>query len=221
MANPLSPHTSLFSHEELASVYETLNTVDPLSESLGTDPLTSYDGIYIPAHHETSQGASGLSAASTTAKNGSPSEQILSPPTQELNQANSAHSPAESASAEIGTVPLPSVTSASTAVASTRRRELLTDEEKKANHIHSEQRRRQNIKVGLDELCTIVPNLIELKQQENEAKREKARLSSKLALGEAKILQETFDYTQELHQNMAHLDEQIAVAQKLLEQLSA
>ncbi|KAJ1974211.1 hypothetical protein H4R34_004802 [Dimargaris verticillata] len=214
MTNAPAPHADLFSHEELTSVYETLDTVDPLLASDGTDHTASYDVIYISAHHETPQGTTALSSASALVKNGLQSEQVLSPTTEELNQASSAHSSADSTTAEVGT-------SASTTASSARRRELLTEEEKKANHIHSEQRRRQNIKVGLDELCTIVPNLIELKRQENEAKREKVRLSSKLALGEAKILQETFDYTQELHQDMAHLDEQIAVAQKMLEQMSA
>lgn len=37
--------------------------------------------------------------------------------------------------------------------------ELLTDAEKKANHIASEQKRRQNIRLGFDQLIEIVPAL--------------------------------------------------------------
>jgi len=37
--------------------------------------------------------------------------------------------------------------------------ELLTEEEKKANHIASEQKRRQNIRTGFEQLIELVPNL--------------------------------------------------------------
>lgn len=37
--------------------------------------------------------------------------------------------------------------------------ELLTEEQKKANHIASEQKRRQNIKTGYDQLVDLVPTL--------------------------------------------------------------
>ncbi|CAO3636874.1 unnamed protein product [Mucor hiemalis] len=37
--------------------------------------------------------------------------------------------------------------------------ELLTDAEKKANHIASEKKRRQNIQLGFDQLIEIVPSL--------------------------------------------------------------
>ncbi|CAO3640794.1 unnamed protein product [Cunninghamella blakesleeana] len=37
--------------------------------------------------------------------------------------------------------------------------ELLTEEEKKANHIASEQKRRQNIRMGFDQLIEYVPTL--------------------------------------------------------------
>ncbi|KAI8982499.1 hypothetical protein BDB01DRAFT_723653 [Pilobolus umbonatus] len=37
--------------------------------------------------------------------------------------------------------------------------ELLTDSQKKANHIASEQKRRQNIRIGFDQLIDIVPSL--------------------------------------------------------------
>ncbi|KAF9936775.1 hypothetical protein BGZ67_001994 [Mortierella alpina] len=44
--------------------------------------------------------------------------------------------------------------------------ELLTDAEKKANHIASEQKRRQNIRVGFDSLVEIVPTLSECHRSE-------------------------------------------------------
>ncbi|KAJ2717019.1 Transcription factor [Coemansia spiralis] len=40
-----------------------------------------------------------------------------------------------------------------------KRGELLTEEEKKVNHIASEQKRRQNIRTGYDQLIQIVPTL--------------------------------------------------------------
>ncbi|KAJ1653876.1 hypothetical protein IWQ61_006085 [Dispira simplex] len=100
-----------------------------------------------------------------------------------------------------------------TRISAVRRKELLTEEEKKANHIHSEQKRRQNIKVGLDELCTLVPNLIELKKVETKARQESARISSKLVLGEAKILQETLEYTRALHHELTLLNGQLDTPQ--------
>ncbi|KAF1807352.1 hypothetical protein FB192DRAFT_1246596, partial [Mucor lusitanicus] len=37
--------------------------------------------------------------------------------------------------------------------------ELLSESQKKANHIASEQKRRQNIRIGFDQLIDIVPSL--------------------------------------------------------------
>ncbi|KAG0285616.1 hypothetical protein BGZ96_010145 [Linnemannia gamsii] len=58
--------------------------------------------------------------------------------------------------------------------------ELLTDAEKKANHIASEQKRRQNIRIGFDSLVEIVPTLSECQRSE------------------ALILQKSVDYIQRL-----------------------
>ncbi|KAF9547508.1 hypothetical protein EC957_008345 [Mortierella hygrophila] len=58
--------------------------------------------------------------------------------------------------------------------------ELLTDAEKKANHIASEQKRRQNIRFGFDSLVEIVPTLSECQRSE------------------ALILQKSVDYIQRL-----------------------
>ncbi|KAF9930922.1 hypothetical protein BGZ67_005562 [Mortierella alpina] len=44
--------------------------------------------------------------------------------------------------------------------------ELLTEAEKKANHIASEQKRRQNIRVGFDSLVEIVPTLSDCHRSE-------------------------------------------------------
>ncbi|KAI8351586.1 hypothetical protein B0O80DRAFT_377072, partial [Mortierella sp. GBAus27b] len=44
--------------------------------------------------------------------------------------------------------------------------ELLTEAEKKANHIASEQKRRQNIRVGFDSLVEIVPSLSDCHRSE-------------------------------------------------------
>ncbi|KAI8060741.1 hypothetical protein BC940DRAFT_311459 [Gongronella butleri] len=45
--------------------------------------------------------------------------------------------------------------------------ELLTDEQKKANHIASEQKRRANIRIGFDQLVDIVPSLNESQRSES------------------------------------------------------
>ncbi|RDW90404.1 basic helix-loop-helix domain-containing protein [Aspergillus mulundensis] len=42
---------------------------------------------------------------------------------------------------------------------SSKPRENLTEEQKRSNHIHSEQKRRNLIKQGFDDLCTLVPGL--------------------------------------------------------------
>ncbi|PVU91888.1 hypothetical protein BB559_003948 [Furculomyces boomerangus] len=44
--------------------------------------------------------------------------------------------------------------------------ELLTEEEKRANHIASEQRRRQNIRSGYDQLISVVPTLSDNQRSE-------------------------------------------------------
>ncbi len=44
--------------------------------------------------------------------------------------------------------------------------ELLTEAEKKANHIASEQKRRQNIRLGFDQLVEIVPTLSQCHRSE-------------------------------------------------------
>ncbi|ORY06613.1 hypothetical protein K493DRAFT_274227 [Basidiobolus meristosporus CBS 931.73] len=45
--------------------------------------------------------------------------------------------------------------------------ELLTEEEKKANHIASEQKRRQNIRLGFEQLVEIVPTLSQCHRSES------------------------------------------------------
>ncbi|CAO3589940.1 unnamed protein product [Absidia cylindrospora] len=45
--------------------------------------------------------------------------------------------------------------------------ELLSDDQKKANHIASEQKRRANIRIGFDQLVGIVPNLSECQRSES------------------------------------------------------
>ncbi|KAF9392744.1 hypothetical protein CPC16_003053 [Podila verticillata] len=61
-----------------------------------------------------------------------------------------------------------------------KKQELLTDAEKKANHIASEQKRRQNIRIGFDSLVDIVPSLSDCHRSE------------------ALILQKSVDYIQRL-----------------------
>lgn len=68
----------------------------------------------------------------------------------------------------------------------------LTPEEKKANHIQSEQKRRQVIRDAFDELTTIVPGL--------------GRAQSK---SEAIVLRRTIDYIKEQEQERMALEEQI------------
>ncbi|KAF9393019.1 hypothetical protein BGX21_010907 [Mortierella sp. AD011] len=65
--------------------------------------------------------------------------------------------------------PTPSQSSPSTSQSRPNKKphhELLTDAEKKANHIASEQKRRQNIRVGFDSLVEIVPTLSDCHRSE-------------------------------------------------------
>ncbi|ORZ05766.1 hypothetical protein BCR42DRAFT_427709 [Absidia repens] len=76
--------------------------------------------------------------------------------------------------------------------------ELLTDAEKKANHIASEQKRRQNIRLGFDQLIEIVPAL-------NSGNR-----------SEALILQKSVDHIKQLITVKNDLKDQIRDLQALL-----
>ncbi|KAF9184266.1 hypothetical protein BGZ51_003464 [Haplosporangium sp. Z 767] len=78
--------------------------------------------------------------------------------------------------------PTPSQTSLPTGQSRSKKphHELLTEAEKKANHIASEQKRRQNIRVGFDSLVEIVPTLSDCHRSE------------------AVILQKSVDYIQRL-----------------------
>ncbi|KAI8600284.1 hypothetical protein EDD21DRAFT_306776 [Dissophora ornata] len=64
--------------------------------------------------------------------------------------------------------PTPSQSSATSQVRAGKKphHELLTEAEKKANHIASEQKRRQNIRVGFDSLVEIVPTLSDCHRSE-------------------------------------------------------
>ncbi|KAI9597982.1 Myc-type, basic helix-loop-helix domain-containing protein, partial [Syncephalis fuscata] len=69
--------------------------------------------------------------------------------------------------------------------------ELLTDSEKKANHIASEQKRRQNIRVGFASLTTMVPTL------------------SQCSRSEALILQKSVEYIRQLVQQRRDMAQRI------------
>ncbi|KAJ1667458.1 Transcription factor [Coemansia sp. RSA 1813] len=69
--------------------------------------------------------------------------------------------------------------------------ELLSENEKKANHIASEQKRRQNIRVGYDQLIQIVPTLTPSQRSE------------------ALILQKTVEYIKYLLMEREILDGQL------------
>ncbi|KAF9923015.1 hypothetical protein FBU30_006871 [Linnemannia zychae] len=69
--------------------------------------------------------------------------------------------------------------------------ELLTEAEKKANHIASEQKRRQNIRIGFDSLVEIVPTLSECQRSE------------------ALILQKSVDYIQRLLDQKSELKNRV------------
>jgi hypothetical protein len=66
--------------------------------------------------------------------------------------------------------------------------ELLTEEEKKANHIASEQKRRQNIRLGFTHLTSVVPTL------------------SQCSRSEALILQKSVEYIRQLSQQRQALE---------------
>ncbi|CAG8537705.1 3924_t:CDS:2 [Ambispora gerdemannii] len=76
--------------------------------------------------------------------------------------------------------------------------ELLTEAEKKANHIASEQKRRQNIRSGFDQLVDIVPTL------------------SQCHRSEALILQKSVEYIQQLLIQKSELKERVKSLQATL-----
>ncbi|KAI7907660.1 uncharacterized protein BX663DRAFT_491608 [Cokeromyces recurvatus] len=76
--------------------------------------------------------------------------------------------------------------------------ELLTEEQKKENHIASEQKRRQNIKIGFNQLIDIVPSL-------NHGNR-----------SEALILQKSVEHIQHLINSKNELKNQLRQLQEML-----
>ncbi|RIB17961.1 hypothetical protein C2G38_1967786 [Gigaspora rosea] len=76
--------------------------------------------------------------------------------------------------------------------------ELLTEAEKKANHIASEQKRRQNIRLGFDQLVEIVPTL------------------SQCHRSEALILQKSVEYIQQLLMQKNELKDRVKSLQATL-----
>ncbi|KAI8592199.1 hypothetical protein BDZ88DRAFT_408624 [Geranomyces variabilis] len=75
---------------------------------------------------------------------------------------------------------------------------LLTDEEKRANHIESEKKRRQNIRTGFDQLVQIVPTLGQCQRSES------------------LILQKSVEYVQHLMAHQAEYQARIAHMRVLL-----
>ncbi|KAJ2548749.1 Transcription factor [Coemansia sp. RSA 1933] len=84
-----------------------------------------------------------------------------------------------------------SITETQASRAAKKKGELLTENEKKANHIASEQKRRQNIRVGYDQLIQIVPTLTPSQRSE------------------ALILQKTVEYIKYLLMEREILDGQL------------
>lgn len=76
--------------------------------------------------------------------------------------------------------------------------ELLTESEKKANHIASEQRRRQNIRTGFDSLCEIVPTLTQSHRSE------------------ALILQKSIEHIKDLVMSKNQIKERIRYLREML-----
>ncbi|CAO3607732.1 unnamed protein product [Cunninghamella blakesleeana] len=76
--------------------------------------------------------------------------------------------------------------------------ELLSEAQKKANHIASEQKRRANIRIGFDQLVDIVPTL------------------SHCHRSESLILQKSYDYIQQLIDTKANLKERVRELQIVL-----
>ncbi|KAI8098785.1 uncharacterized protein BX664DRAFT_344924 [Halteromyces radiatus] len=76
--------------------------------------------------------------------------------------------------------------------------ELLSEAQKKANHIASEQKRRANIRMGFDQLVDIIPTL------------------SHCHRSESLILQKSYDYIQQLQNTKTNLKDRIRELQLLL-----
>ncbi|KAI8063724.1 Myc-type, basic helix-loop-helix domain-containing protein [Gilbertella persicaria] len=76
--------------------------------------------------------------------------------------------------------------------------ELLTEEQKRANHIASEQKRRANIRIGFEKLINIVPTL------------------SNGHKSEALILQKSVEYLRQLVESKTALKEKMRELQLML-----
>ncbi|CEP17679.1 hypothetical protein [Parasitella parasitica] len=76
--------------------------------------------------------------------------------------------------------------------------ELLSEDQKKANHIASEQKRRANIRIGFDQLVDMVPTLDNCHRSE------------------ALILQKSVDYIKDLVQDKTNLKQRVRELQTVL-----
>ncbi|KAG8905797.1 hypothetical protein FRB99_008222 [Tulasnella sp. 403] len=152
----------------------------------------------------TSQQVSRTSASASSSRN--PTKEATTPP------------PVSASTSSSSTVPTPPATS---------RPPLLSASQKKLNHIHSEQKRRANIRRGYDALCEVVPALRDAIRAEEAAcastgkKRGRGRLlgedGEKLdgragPRSESVVLQKTIEYMTELLNQRSSLLERLQVA---------
>ncbi|KAK3824619.1 MAG: hypothetical protein J3Q66DRAFT_325562 [Benniella sp.] len=85
---------------------------------------------------------------------------------EDLKREGASPSPSIQKQSETARSPTPTQTPTQPRSGKKPHHELLTEAEKKANHIASEQKRRQNIRVGFDSLVEIVPSLSDCHRSE-------------------------------------------------------
>ncbi|SAL98630.1 hypothetical protein [Absidia glauca] len=95
--------------------------------------------------------------------------------------------------------------------------ELLSEAQKKANHIASEQKRRHNIRIGFDQLTDIVPTLSHCHRSESLILQKcKSSLASSRRLSYFFIAYVAYDYIQQLLDNKTILKDRIRELQMIL-----
>ncbi|CAG8465758.1 9624_t:CDS:2 [Scutellospora calospora] len=173
-----SPQPSLISKQSLRRTPSRRKSIknDPAATSSEAKSEEGNNSESSTTHLQTLSSTSGINGASTSSTPGSP--KILL--TSESNNNQSPSTPAPNRRGKKG------------------HHELLTEAEKKANHIASEQKRRQNIRLGFDQLVEIVPTL------------------SQCHRSEALILQKSVEYIQQLLMQKNELKERVKSLQATL-----
>ncbi|KAG9014078.1 hypothetical protein FRB94_000276 [Tulasnella sp. JGI-2019a] len=173
-----------------------------------------------PSHHKSGSSSSRSKSISSASDHQAP-----------LQQQKHAPASISSAASSSSSVTVQGPGSPSSVSASSKPPQLLSNSQKKLNHIHSEQKRRANIRRGYDSLCDVVPALRDaIIAEDKECERTGRKRGRGRLLGddgekldgragprsESVVLQKTIEYMAELLDTRSSLLDRLAMARAAL-----